>query len=211
MPTSSSSRGARGWIVAPALDGRAGMVGMGGTGVQLADARTKHAPDQMVHVVHHRQMSHLGVTHPAAGLMRRLVDASCMRIPVPFRSRPKWSRRIPTGIARGIGHGHASVFMKSHWQQGGIRSWRLPHRTPRIRVNAEDDVRRTHRASRGCTASISWILAKPINRPFQTAARFWPVHTGQSTDRLKLGARRATRIWVASRPQYDKRIRLPRF
>jgi len=105
---------------------------MGGTGVQLADARTKHAPDQMVHVVHHRQMSHLGVTHPAAGLMRRLVDASCMRIPVPFRSRPKWSRRIPTGIARGIGHGHASVFMKSHWQQGGIRSWRLPHRTPRV-------------------------------------------------------------------------------
>ena len=92
---------------------------MGGTGVQLADARTKHAPDQMVHVVHHRQMSHLSVTHPAEGLMRRLVDASRMRIPVPFRSRPRWSRRIPTGIAPGIGHGHAWVFMKSHWQQGG--------------------------------------------------------------------------------------------
>ena len=92
---------------------------MGGTGVQLADARTKHAPDQMVHVVHHRQMSHLSVTHPAEGLMRRLVDASRMRIPVPFRSRPRWSRRIPTGIAPGIGHGHAWVFMESHWQQGG--------------------------------------------------------------------------------------------
>ena len=51
--------------------------------------------------------------------MRRLVDASRMRIPVPFRSRPRWSRRIPTGIAPGIGHGHAWVFMKSHWQQGG--------------------------------------------------------------------------------------------
>ena len=101
---------------------------MGGTGVQLADARTKHAPDQMVHVVHHRQMSHLSVTHPAEGLMRRLVDASRMRIPVPFRSRPRWSRRIPTGIAPGIGHGHAWVFMKSHWQQrrlsevGGFRT-----------------------------------------------------------------------------------------
>ena len=50
---------------------------------------------------------------------RWLIDASRMRIPVPFRSRPRWSRRFPTGIAPGIGHGHAWVFMKSHWQQGG--------------------------------------------------------------------------------------------
>ena len=51
--------------------------------------------------------------------MRRRVDASRVRIPVPVRSWPRWSRRIPTGIAHGIGHGHARVFMESLWQQGG--------------------------------------------------------------------------------------------
>ena len=45
--------------------------------------------------------------------MRRLVDASRVRIPVPVRSRPRWSRRIPTRIAHGIGHDHAWVFMDS--------------------------------------------------------------------------------------------------
>ena len=52
-------------------------------------------------------------THPAEGLMRRLVDASRVRIPVPVRSRPRWSRRIPTRIAHRIGHDHAWVFMDS--------------------------------------------------------------------------------------------------
>ena len=70
-------------------------------------------------VVHHRQTSHLSVTHPAKGLMRQLVDASRVRIPVPVRSWPRWSRRIRTRIAHGIGHGHARVFMESLWQQGG--------------------------------------------------------------------------------------------
>ena len=51
--------------------------------------------------------------------MRRRVDASRVRNPVPVRSWPRWSRRIPTGIAHGIGHGHARVFMESLWQQGG--------------------------------------------------------------------------------------------
>ena len=53
---------------------------------------------------------------------RRRADASRVRIPVPVvpvRSWPKWSRRIPTRIAHGIGHGHARVFMESLWQQGG--------------------------------------------------------------------------------------------
>ena len=45
--------------------------------------------------------------------MRRLVDASRVRIPVPVRSRPRWSRRIPTRIAHGIGHDHAWVFTDS--------------------------------------------------------------------------------------------------
>ena len=45
--------------------------------------------------------------------MRRLVDASRVRIPVPVRSRPRWFRRIPTRIAHGIGHDHARVFMDS--------------------------------------------------------------------------------------------------
>ena len=52
---------------------------------------------------------------------RRRADASRVRIPVPVvpvRSWPKWSRRIPTRIAHGIGHGHARVFMESLWQQG---------------------------------------------------------------------------------------------
>ena len=62
--------------------------------------------------------------------MRRRVDASRVRNPVPVSSWPRWSRRIPTGIAHGIGHGHARVFMEFHWQQGGYSSWRIPHRTP---------------------------------------------------------------------------------
>ena len=33
--------------------------------------------------------------------------------PAPVRSRPRWSRRIPTRIAHGIGHDHAWVFMDS--------------------------------------------------------------------------------------------------
>ena len=45
--------------------------------------------------------------------MRRLVEASRVRIPAPVRSRPRWSRRIPTRIAHGIGHDHAWVFMDS--------------------------------------------------------------------------------------------------
>ena len=64
-------------------------------------------------VVHHRQTSHLSVTHPAKGLMRQLVDASRVRIPVPVRSQPRWSRRIPTRIAHGIGHDHAWVLTDS--------------------------------------------------------------------------------------------------
>ena len=61
---------------------------------------------------------------------------------VPVRSWPRWSRGIPTEITRGIGHGHARVFMESHWQQGGLtRSWRLPHRTPRIAVRLTGCVR----------------------------------------------------------------------
>ena len=59
--------------------------------------------------------THLCIAHPAQGLMRRLVDASGVRIPVPVRSWPRWSRRIPTRIAHGIGHGHARVFVESHW------------------------------------------------------------------------------------------------
>ena len=94
----------------------------------------------MAHVVHHRQMSHLNVKHPAQGLMRRLVDGSRMRIPVPVRSWPRWSRRIPTGIAHGIGHDHARVFMKSLWRQGGYPKWRSPHRTPRILATARWDL-----------------------------------------------------------------------
>ena len=38
---------------------------------------------------------------------------------MPVRSWPRWSRRIPTRIAHGIGHGRARVFMESLWQQGG--------------------------------------------------------------------------------------------
>ena len=33
--------------------------------------------------------------------------------PAPVRSRPRWSRRIPTRIAHAIGHDHAWVFMDS--------------------------------------------------------------------------------------------------
>ena len=66
---------------------------------------------ETAHVVHHRHMSHLSVTHPAEGLLRRLVDVSRVKIPVPVRSWPKWSRRIPTRIRNGIGQGHARVFM----------------------------------------------------------------------------------------------------
>ena len=71
-------------------------------------------------------------THPAEGLMRRLVDASRVRVPVPVRSQPRWSRRIPTRIAHGIGHGHARVFMDSIGNKAVIPSWRTPHRMPRI-------------------------------------------------------------------------------
>ena len=54
---------------------------------------------------------------PASGT-NVTVDASRVRIPVPVRSRPRWSRRIPTRIAHGIGHGQTPVFMESLWQQG---------------------------------------------------------------------------------------------
>ena len=33
--------------------------------------------------------------------------------PAPVRSRPRWSRKIPTRTAHGIGHDHAWVFMDS--------------------------------------------------------------------------------------------------
>ena len=48
---------------------------------------------------------------------------------MPVRSWPKWSRRIPTIIAHGIGHGHARVFMEFRWQSrsdadaSGIAAW----------------------------------------------------------------------------------------
>ena len=99
--------------------------------------------DQMAHVAHHRQTSHLSVTHPAKGLMRRLVDALHVRIPVPVvpvRSWPKWSRRIPTRIAHGIGHGHARVFMESLWQQGGY---------PKLAASAPNSTELLHRQRAG--------------------------------------------------------------
>ena len=79
--------------------------------------------------------SHLSVTHPAEGPMRRRVDASRVRNPVPVRSWPRWSRRIPTGIAHGIGHGHARVFMEFHWQQGGY---------PKLAASAPNSTHQRH-------------------------------------------------------------------
>ena len=103
--------------------------------------------------------------------MRRLVDASRMRIPVPFRSRPRWSRRIPTGIAPGIGHGHAWVFMKSHWQQGGY---------PKLAASAPKST-----YSRGTPTESGvdfppsrhgWFarLLRPVSTPGARAAQFPP-------------------------------------
>ena len=43
-----------------------------------------------------------------------------LRIPVPFRSWPRWSRRIPIGIAHGIGHVHAQV--NRPWARSPIAS-----------------------------------------------------------------------------------------
>ena len=72
--------------------------------------------------------------HPACesaeGLLRRLVDVSRVKIPVPVRSWPRWSRRIPSRITNGIGHGHARVFMKTIGDKAAIRKVRTPHRTP---------------------------------------------------------------------------------
>ena len=87
------------------------------------------------HAAHHRQTSHWSVTHPAQGLMRRLVDAPRVRITVPVRSGPRWSRRIPTRIAHGIGHGDARVFMEAIVDKAVIPRWRIPHRTPRFLRN----------------------------------------------------------------------------
>ena len=69
-----------------------------------------------------------------AGGCERVTGKSGMRpsgIPVPVRSWPRWSRRIPTRIAHGIGHGHARVFMDPIGNKAVTRSWRLPHRTSR--------------------------------------------------------------------------------
>ena len=70
------------------------------------------------------------------GLLRRLVDVSRVKIPVPVRSWPRWSRRIPTRIRNGIGHGHALVFMKTIGDKAVIPKVRIPHRTPSIGVTA---------------------------------------------------------------------------
>ena len=80
----------------------------------------------------------LGAHASAEGLMRRLVDASRVRIPVPVRSRPRWSRRIPTRIAHGIGHDYAWVFMDSignkavnpKLAESAPNSTERPHRSP---------------------------------------------------------------------------------
>ena len=68
----------------------------------------------------------------AEGLLRRLVDVSRMKIPVPVRSWPRWSRRIRTRITNGIGHGHTRVFMKTIGDKAAIPKVRTPHRTPSI-------------------------------------------------------------------------------
>ena len=61
-------------------------------------------------------------------------DCGCRRISaVPVCSWPRWSRRISTRSAHGIGHGHTRVFMDTIDNKAVIRSCRLPHRTPRIR------------------------------------------------------------------------------
>ena len=95
----------------------------------------------MADVVHHRQTSHLSVKHPAQGLMRGLVDASRVRTPVLVRTWPRWSRRIPTRIAHGIGHGHARVFMEFHWQQGDYPNLAdsAPNATCRVTTTAHAD------------------------------------------------------------------------
>ena len=43
---------------------------------------------------------------------------------------PRWSRRIPTRITNGIGHGHARVFMKTIGDKAAIPKVRTPHRIP---------------------------------------------------------------------------------
>ena len=77
-------------------------------------------------------------THPAEGLTRRLVDASRVRIPAPVRSRPRWSRRIPTRIAHGIGHDHAWVFMDSIGNKAV---------NPKLAASAPNATDRYHRAA----------------------------------------------------------------
>ena len=93
------------------------------------------AATRRAHVVHHRHTSHLSVTHPAEGLLRRLVDVSRVKIPVPVRSWPKWSRRIPTRITNGIGHGHPRACMKTIVDKAAIPKVRTPHRTLRFLLN----------------------------------------------------------------------------
>ena len=51
--------------------------------------------------------------------------------PRGVRSWPRWSRRHPTTIAHGIGHGDARG-MESVGNKAVISSWRIPPQTPRI-------------------------------------------------------------------------------
>ena len=55
------------------------------------------------------------------------------------RGWPRWSRRIPTRIGHGIGHGHARVFMKPIGDKAVIPKERTPHRTPRFRDWAAEE------------------------------------------------------------------------
>ena len=89
------------------------------------DARCVGACSDVFWATTTRSSSHQALRRTRNARVRCIVDASPVRIPVPVRSWPRWSRRIPTRIAHGIGHGDARVFMETIVDKAVLPRWRL--------------------------------------------------------------------------------------
>ena len=117
--------------------------------------------------------------------MRRLVEVSRVKVPEPVRSWPRWSRRIPTRITNGIGHGHRRAFMKTTGDKAAIPKVRTPHRTPRIGAIAGQDPRRVQGEGGGTRLlDVAQIRAGLAGRRSE-ARVVRPVRIGLHDDPLK--------------------------
>ena len=84
--------------------------------------------------------------------------------PAPVRVRPRWSYRIPTRIAHGIGHDHARVFMEAFGEQGGYP--KLAESAPNATHQYTDS-----RGTRPDVPSTSGLPADATGRRARSASR----------------------------------------